>query len=306
MGVLVVGLFVLDLTAGGFSSFDKETARIILFHWRLPKALVAVAAGAGLSACGLMMQTLFRNPLAGPYVLGVSSGASLGAAVFLMGVPLAAMGEAVRNLGTVGAAWVGGATVLMTVMALSARLKDIMSVLILGMMFSSAATAMVDVLQFWGSEASVKSFAVWTMGALGHVTVAQLWVMLPIVAAGLGLAVGLIKSLDMLLLGEGYARSMGLSIKAVRAAIFLATVLLAGTLTAFCGPVGFVGIAVPHLARMMFGTAVHRVLMPASMLLGAALLLVCDIVSTALTLPLNALTALLGIPVIVIVILRNR
>ncbi len=302
----VAVLFVLDLIVGAetLTSLDGDVAVDILLRWRLPKALVAVSAGAGLAACGLQMQTLFRNPLAGPYVLGVSSGASLGVAVFLMGMPLIGAGEAARDLGVVGAAWLGGAAVLLVVMVAAARLKDIMAVLILGMMFGSAAMALVEALQFWGTEA--KSFAVWTMGALGHVTVRQLWILLPVVAVGLALSAGLVKSLDILLLGEDYACSMGLRVQRTRGIIFFSTVLLACTLTAFCGPIGFVGIAVPHIARMLFRTAGHRVLMPASMLLGAALMLVCDIISSVLTLPLNTLTALLGIPVIIIVIVRNR
>lgn len=308
LAVGTAALFALDLVVGAepLRALDGDVAREILLRWRLPKALVAVAAGAGLAACGLQMQTLFRNPLAGPYVLGVSSGASLGVAVFLMGAPLIGAGEVARNLGVVGAAWVGGAAVLLIVMAVSARLKDIMAVLILGMMFGSAATALVEVLQFWGTEANVKSFAVWTMGALGHVTTGQLWILLPLVALGLTASAGLVKSLDMLLLGENYARSMGLNVRAVRMAIFATAVLLACTLTAFCGPIGFVGIAVPHLARMIFVQASHRVLMPVSMLLGAALMLVCDVISSVLTLPVNTITALLGIPVIIIVIVRNR
>lgn len=308
LAIAVVVLFAADLVVGAepLGPLDSDLAMDILLRWRLPKALVAVAAGAGLAACGLQMQTLFRNPLAGPYVLGVSSGASLGVAIFIMGIPLIGAGDAARNLGVVGAAWVGGAAVLSVVMAAAARLRDIMAVLILGMMFGAAATALVEMLQFWGTEASVKTFAVWTMGALGHVTTQQLWILLPVVLVGLAISMGLVKPLDMLLLGEDYARTMGLRVGHVRAVIFFSTVLLACTLTAFCGPIGFVGIAVPHIARMIFRTATHRVLMPSSMLLGAALMLVCDIISSVLTLPVNTLTALLGIPVIIIVIVRNR
>lgn len=320
----VAVLFCLDVLLGSevFSPAEvwraltgagDEVVREIVLRWRLPKALVAVAAGAGLAASGLQMQTLFRNPLAGPFVLGVSSGASLGVAIFLMGMPLAglsAAGEAVRNLGIVGAAWVGGAAVLLIIMAVSARLKDIMSILILGMMFGSAATALVEVLQFMSPESSVKSFAVWTMGSLGHVTARQLAILLPVAAAGLLMSVALIKPLNTMLLGENYARTMGLNVRLVRGAIFMTTILLAGTVTAFCGPIGFVGIAVPHLARMAFAEADHRVLMPASMLFGVALMLVCDIVSqlpgSDLTLPVNTITALVGIPVVVLVVVRNR
>lgn len=309
LGIITLVLFMVDLAVGStnvpwgdvwgaFFGAEGLSAEIVL-KWRLPKALMAVAAGAGLSVCGVQMQTLLRNPLAGPYVLGVSSGASLGVAAFLMA-------GAFGQMGIVGAAWLGGAVIMSLVMAASARLRDIMSVLILGMMLGSAATALVEVLQFWGSEASVKSFAVWTMGALGRVTVPQLRLVLPIVAVGLALAAVMVKPLNMLLLGEDYARSMGQRVGLVRTLVALGTVLLAGTLTAFCGPIGFVGVAVPHIARMIFATADHRVLMPGAALTGAALLLVCDIVSSRLTLPVNTVAALLGIPVIIFVVVRNK
>lgn len=318
LGALTAVLFATDLAVGAqnlplrevwraLCGFEEGVVTDIVLSWRLPKALVAMAAGAGLAVCGLQMQTLFRNPLAGPYVLGVSSGASLGVAFFLMGMPLLGGAQGfVRDLGAVGAAWVGGAAVMSLVMAVAARLKDIMAVLILGIMLGSAASALVEVMQFWGTEASVKSFAVWTMGALGHVTAHQLWILLPVVGAGLVLSFGLIKSLNILLLGENYARSMGMRVAWMRAAVCAATVLLAGTLTAFCGPIGFLGIAVPHLARMLFATADHRVLMPASALVGAALMLICDLISSRFTLPVNTVTALLGIPVVILVIVRNK
>lgn len=285
----------------------------IVMRWRLPKALVAVAAGAALSASGLQMQTLFRNPLAGPFVLGVSSGASLGVAIFLMGLPLmglSAAGNVVRDLGIVGSAWIGGAVILLIIMAVSTRVKDIMAILILGMMFGSAATALVEVLQFLSPEGNVKSFAVWTMGSLGHVAASQLWILLPVTAAGLVLSILLIKPLNILLLGENYARTLGLNIRLVRGVIFVSTIMLAGTVTAFCGPIGFIGIAVPHVARMVFSEADHRILMPASILIGTVVMLMCDIISqlpgTDLTLPVNTITALLGIPIVVVVIVRNR
>jgi iron complex transport system permease protein len=324
LSLAAAALFCLDLMLGSETFAPREVWRAltgggdgivtdIVLRWRLPKALVAVAAGAALSASGLQMQTLFRNPLAGPFVLGISSGASLGVAIFLMGMPLmglAAAGEAVRNLGIVGAAWIGGAAILMIIMAVSSRLKDIMAVLILGMMFGSAATALVEVLQFMSPDASVKSFAVWTMGSLGHVTAPQLAILLPVTLTGLVLSVALIKPLNTLLLGENYARTMGLDVRLVRGAVFLATILLSGTVTAFCGPIGFVGIAVPHLARMIFAEADHRVLMPASMLLGTVLMLACDIVSqlpgSDLVLPINTITALVGIPIVILVIVRNK
>ena len=248
-----------------------ETVRYIILHFRLPKAAVALLAGAALSASGLQMQTLFRNPLAGPYVLGVSSGAGLGVALFLLGLPLlgsSSGGQLRRNVGVVGAAWAGSALILAAVTAVTARIKDIMVVLILGMMFGSVAGAFVEMLQYFSSESALKSFVIWTMGSLGGVTAGQLAIMAVVVAAGLSLSVLSIKPLNALLLGENYARSMGVDIGRSRMIIFVSTILLAGTVTAFCGPIGFVGLAVPHVARMLFAEADHRVLMPASMLTG--------------------------------------
>ena len=282
--------------------------RDIILRIRIVKALMALAAGAALAVAGLQMQTLFRNPLAGPYVLGISSGASLGVALFMLGAPLlgAGVSPVVQSMGIAGAAWAGAAAVLAAVMAVSRRIQDIMVILILGMMLGSAIGSVVEILQYLGSEAALKSFVVWTMGSLGDVTAVQMAVVAPLLAAGFALAVAAVKSLDMLLLGENYARTMGLDAGRARTAVFLSTVLLAGTVTAFCGPIGFVGLAVPHVARMMFAAADHRTLMPASALLGAAMLLVCDMVSKSLALPVNTVTALTGIPIVVLVVVRNR
>ena len=320
LGILTLGLFVLDLAVGSVAiplrdvwaahtggPCDATTADIIL-KIRLLKAVTALFAGAALAASGLEMQTLFRNPLAGPYVLGISSGAGLGVALFLLGAPLLGIAghSFVQSLGVAGAAWIGSALVLAVVMAVSRRIKDIMVILILGMMFGSGVSSVVEILQYLSDEAALKSFVIWTMGSLGDVTSAQLKILLPVVAAGLVLAVAVIKPLNLLLLGENYARTMGLHIQRTRTLIFLSTVLLAGTVTAFCGPVGFIGLAVPHLARMLFAAADHRILMPASMLVGAAMLLVCDLVAKSLALPINTITALMGIPVVVVVVIRNR
>jgi len=288
------------------------TLRDVVLKFRLPKAVVAVAVGAALSASGLQMQTLFRNPLAGPYVLGISSGASLGVALFLLGLPLfgGAIPEAFRNIGMAGAAWIGSALVLTAIMSLSARIKDIMTILILGIMFGSVASAFVDILQYVSSESALKSYVIWNMGSLGGVSSGQLNMLLIVVTVGLLCSVLLIKPLNMLLLGENYARTMGLNIRFTRILIFVSTTLLAGTVTAFCGPVGFIGIAVPHIARMLFARADHRILMPASMLLGAVVMLLSDVISrmpgSDMILPINTVTALLGIPVIIVVIIRNR
>ncbi len=308
-----VSLSPADVWAALVGGDPDSTASVIVTRFRLPKAVVALLVGAALSASGLQMQTLFRNPLAGPYVLGISSGASLGVALFLLGMPLlglSASGDLLRNLGVVGSAWVGAALILLVIMVVSVRIKDIMAILILGMMFGSAASAFVEILQYLSPEGALKSFVIWTMGSLGGVSSGQLSILLPVTVVGLLISICLVKPLNMLLLGENYARTMGMNIRRVRGLIFLSTTLLAGTVTAFCGPIGFIGIAVPHVARMLFAEADHRVLMPASMLLGATAMLLCDIVSQMpgydMVLPINTITALLGIPVVIVVIVRNR
>ncbi|WP_300828379.1 iron ABC transporter permease [uncultured Rikenella sp.] len=314
--VLLVALFGADVVVGStgllwpFGAGRDDVAWRILFDFRLPKATAAWLVGSALAVSGLLMQTVFRNPLAGPYVLGVSSGASLGVALFLLGAPvLSGLGVA-RDLGTAVAAWGGAVAVLVVVMAVSARIKDIMAVLILGMMFGSGAAALVDVLQYFSSDSALKGFVIWSMGSLGGLSHVQLLILTLCVGGGILLAVLSVKPLNLLLLGDGYARSMGVSIRRVRTVIFLATSLLAGGVTAFCGPIGFVGIAVPHLARMCFRRADHRILLPASMLIGADLVLLCDLLSqlpgTDLILPINTLTALVGIPVVVAVVVNNK
>ena len=286
---------------------DPIKAKIII-DVRLMKAIVAILAGAALAVSGLQMQTLFRNPLAGPYVLGVSSGASLGVALFILGAPLlgVASSSLLSSLGVAGAAWIGSALVLALVGAVSPRIKDIMVILILGMMIGSAVSAVVQILQYMSHEEALKSFVVWTMGSLGDVTTSQLWLVAPAIIAGLVLSVAVIKPMNLMLLGEAYARTMGLNIRRTRSLILLSTTLLAGTVTAFCGPVGFIGLAIPHLARIIFQEADHRVLLPATALSGAISLLLCDIVSKLLTLPVNTVTALLGIPIVVWVVVRNK
>ena len=299
LSVLTVGLFLLDLAVGAVripvgdvwaaltgGDCPRTTAKIVL-NIRLIKAVVALLAGAALSVSGLQMQTLFRNPLAGPYVLGISSGASLGVALVVL-------------------AWLGAAVVLLVIAAVGHRIKDIMVILILGMMFSSGVSAVVQILQYLSKEEALKAFVIWTMGSLGDVTVPQLAILLPSVIVGLLLAVWTIKPLNLLLFGEEYAVTMGLNIRRSRGLLFLSTTLLAGTVTAFCGPIGFIGLAMPHVARMLFREADHRVLLPGTLLSGAAVLLLCDIVSKMFTLPVNAITALLGIPIVVWVVLRNK
>lgn len=311
LAALTLFLFLLDLAVGAVpvplgdvwaaltgGDCPRATAKIIL-NIRLIKAVVALLAGAALSVSGLQMQTLFRNPLAGPYVLGISSGASLGVAL----VVLAGVGS---SIGIAGAAWLGAALVLVVIAAVGHRIKDIMVILILGMMFSSGVGAIVQILQYLSKEESLKAFVIWTMGSLGDVTFDQLAVLVPSIIAGLLLAVVTIKPLNLLLFGEEYAVTMGLNIRRSRGLLFLSTTLLAGTVTAFCGPIGFIGLAMPHVTRMLFRNSDHRVLVPGTVLSGAAVLLLCDLVSKMFTLPINAITALLGIPIVVWVVLRNK
>ena len=311
LAALTLFLFLLDLAVGAVAvplgdvwaaltggDCPRATAKIIL-NIRLIKAVVALLAGAALSVSGLQMQTLFRNPLAGPYVLGISSGASLGVAL----VVLAGFGS---SIGIAGAAWLGAALVLVVIAAVGHRIKDIMVILILGMMFSSGVGAIVQILQYLSKEESLKAFVIWTMGSLGDVTFDQLAMLIPSIIAGLLLAVVTIKPLNLLLFGEEYAVTMGLNIRRSRGLLFLSTTLLAGTVTAFCGPIGFIGLAMPHVTRMLFRNSDHRVLVPGTVLSGAAVLLLCDLVSKMFTLPINAITALLGIPIVVWVVLRNK
>lgn len=317
---LVVVLFAADMMVGsvGIAAGDVWAAltggecdpitRKIIIDIRLMKAVVAILAGAALSVSGLQMQTLFRNPLAGPYVLGVSSGASLGVALFILGAPLLGISSSawLSTVGVAGAAWIGAAAILAVVAAVSQRIKDIMVILILGMMASSGVSAIVQILQYLSAEEALKSFVIWTMGSLGDVTTQQLALVAPAIIAGLVISVAVIKPLNLMLLGEGYARTMGLNIRRTRSLILLSTTLLAGTVTAFCGPIGFIGLAIPHVARILFCDADHRTLLPAAALTGAVALLVCDIVSKLLTLPINTITALLGIPIVIWVVVRNK
>ena len=311
LAALTLFLFLLDLAVGAVAvplgdvwaaltggDCPRATAKIIL-NIRLIKAVVALLAGAALSVSGLQMQTLFRNPLAGPYVLGISSGASLGVAL----VVLAGFGS---SIGIAGAAWLGAAIVLVVIAAVGHRIKDIMVILILGMMFSSGIGAVVQILQYVANDESLKMFVIWTMGLLGDVTFNQLAVLIPSIIAGLLLAVITIKPLNLLLFGEEYAVTMGLNVRRSRGLLFLSTTLLAGTVTAFCGPIGFIGLAMPHVTRMLFRNSDHRVLVPGTVLSGASVLLLCDLVSKLFTLPINAITALLGIPIVVWVVLRNK
>lgn len=321
LGILMPLMFAMDIAFGAvnfpmgdvWSALTSgETAdpvfRKIIMDVRLPKAICALLVGISLSVSGLQMQTVFRNPLAGPYVLGISSGASLGVAFFLLGTPFLSVSaySAITSWGIAGAAWIGSAAVLLIIAAVGSRVKDIMVLLILGMMFSSGVSAVVQILQYLSNDESLKAFVIWTMGTLGDVTGNTLWLLTGAVAVGLILAVLAIKPLNLMLLGEEYARSSGVNIKRCRLIVFASTTLLAGTVTAFCGPIGFIGLAVPHVARAITGRADNRSLLPATVLIGGTVMLGCDLLSKLFVIPVNSITALLGIPVVVWVVVRSK
>jgi iron complex transport system permease protein len=288
--VLVVVAFVLDVALGPVRIPVLTVARLLLGHEagadpatafivheiRLPKALTALAVGSGLAVSGLQMQTLFRNPLAGPSALGLTAGAAL---------------------------------VMALVLALAARVRDNVVLLIVGLMVASVTGAIVSLWQYFSAPEQIQEYLLWTFGALGGVTGPHLVVLATVVATGLVLALASAKPLNALLLGETYARSLGLRVRRSRTLIILSTSLLAGSITAFCGPIGFVGIAVPHLTRALLGTADHRLLLPGACLLGAALVLACDCLAqlpgSQITLPINVVTSLLGAPVVLWVVLRR-
>jgi iron complex transport system permease protein len=282
--------------------------RDIVIDFRLPKALTAILCGAALSVAGLLMQTLFRNPLAGPDVLGISSGASMGVALYVMAASWWSASLMQSSWGMVGAAVLGALLVLMLTLSVATRIRQSVTLLIVGLMFASVAGAVVSILQNFSNPDAVKLFVVWTFGSLSAVTWAQMELLAPIILVGLALTFWIQKSLNAMLLGEHYARGLGISVTAIRITIILITGVLAGTITAFTGPIAFIGVAVPHLARGLFGTSDHRIAIPGTILCGAALLLLCDVISqqTTYPLPLNAVSALFGAPMIIWIVLKQR
>ena len=288
-----------------------EKVRILVWESRLPRALTAVAAGAGLAVSGLLMQTFFRNPVAGPYILGISSGAGLGVAlVVLAGVGSAwsVAGAAVSIRVLAAALGAGGAMVFMGVLA--GRVRDSATLLIFGLMLGSFTAALIGILQYFANRDALRDFIYWTFGSLDHTHWQELGWLMPITAVGLLWAAWLGPALDVLVLGESYARSMGVRASRLRLVLMGITAVLAGSITAFCGPIAFVGIAVPHAARALLGHGGHRLLVPVSALVGAGLMVSCDLVSRlpglSATLPINAVTSLLGAPAVVVIVWRNR
>ncbi|MGN0187581.1 MAG: iron chelate uptake ABC transporter family permease subunit [Paludibacteraceae bacterium] len=307
-------LFVCDVCFGSvpFEALvsNNELYHNIIYNFRLPKALTAIVTGAAISVAGLLMQTLFRNPLAGPYVLGVSSGASLGVAIYLLAGSLLPVVFVQSGWGLVSAAIIGAVLVLLLVLAVSFRVRQAVSLLIVGIMFGQIAGSLVTILQNASNPDSLKLFVVWTFGSLSAVGWNYMWVMLSLVVIGLVLAYALQKPLNGLLLGENYAQSLGINITRTRILIIVAVALLAGTTTAFTGPIAFIGMAVPHLVRGLFRTADHRITLTGCILCGASLLMLCDIATQlpaqGYTLPINAISALVGAPIIIWIILKQK
>ncbi len=322
--VALIALAILDVCTGSnkiplsdifgyiFGGSDLSVDyQFTIREFRLARLITAMVAGAALSVSGLLMQTVFRNPLAGPYVLGISNGASLGVAVIVLGSGLFLPSSAdVSNLAILIAAGVGSAAVLMLILAVSMRVKDILSILIVGILVSGVVASVVNVMQFFSNEVNVKSYVVWTMGSLDSVSFNDSIVLVPVCIVVCAVLYLFSKKLNILLLGEQFAVSMGMNIKWLRVVVFVGVSALTGAVTAFCGPLGFIGLAVPHISRWIFNTSNHFVLIPASMILGAAFLLCGDILSHCLysqgVLPINAVISILGAPFIIWIVFKNQ
>lgn len=285
------------------------TIRYIITELRLPRAIMAVLTGAGLAIAGLLMQTLFRNPLAGPFVLGISSGAGLGVALVIMGATTLGIG-AISGIGIISASVVGSLVVLLLIILMSLRIKDTMGLLIVGLMVGSLSSAVVGILSYFSSSEELKRYVFWSLGSLGNINWDDLLIISMLFVVALLLLLWIIKPLNALLLGENYALSLGINIKKTRWIIIIITSILAGSITAFAGPIAFIGLAVPHLARLILPTVNHKILIPTAILLGATLLLFCDIASqlpfSNYSLPINAVTSILGAPLIIWLIMRKR
>lgn len=302
---------VLASLTGGEAS--KSTWQYIIIHYRLPKAITAILVGTGLSISGLLMQTLFRNPLAGPYVLGLSSGASLGVAFVILGaalLPAALSSFFLSSYGIVLASTIGSFMVMLAVLLVAQRLKDTMAILIVGLMFGSFTSAIVGVLSYFSTAEQLRKFTFWSLGSLANLSWNNVIVLAAASVAGVLLTASCIKPLNALLLGERYAASMGINFNRTRLIIIIATSILAGSITAFAGPVAFIGLAVPHIAKLLYRTSSHHILFWATMLIGAIILLLCDTLTqiggSSYTLPINAVTSIIGAPVVIWLLLRKR
>ncbi|NEV93378.1 iron ABC transporter permease [Psychroflexus sp. YR1-1] len=295
------------------SSLDNSTWDYIILQYRLPKTITAILIGSGLAVSGLLMQTLFRNPLAGPYVLGLSSGASLGVAFLIMGAGLFSgiLGEFIFSKWAIILAASGGSLlVMLAVLSTAQRVKDTMTLLIIGLMVASLTSAVVSILAYFSNSNNLQLYIFWSFGSLGNLSWQEVGILAACWFTGLGFAVFCLKNLNALLLGENYAKSMGVQLKSNRVLIIISTSILAGSATAFAGPIAFVGLAVPHLVRQLIPTSDHRVLLPSIIVGGAILMLVCDVIAqlpgNENTLPINAVTSLFGAPVVIWLLLRKR
>jgi iron complex transport system permease protein len=302
---------VFNSLTGGHSS--KETWDYIIVNYRLPKAITALLVGIGLSISGLLMQTLFRNPLAGPYVLGLSSGASLGVALVILGasiLPPFLSAFLLSSYGIVIASSFGSFIVLLAILAVSQRLRDTMTILIVGLMFGSLTSAIVGTLTYFSTAEQLQKFTFWSLGNLGNLSWSSISILSVCVGIGLLLSLLSIKPLNALLLGENYARSLGMNYKKTRLIIIFATSILAGSITAYAGPIAFIGLAVPHIAKLTFQTSNHFVLFWSTLLYGAIIMLICDAISQVpgsdITLPINAVTSIFGAPIVIWLLIRKR
>jgi len=322
----VVLLFLLNISLGSITipvkdifnsifngSCSKESWNYIILNYRLPKAIVAILVGIGLSISGLLMQTLFRNPLAGPYVLGLSSGASLGVAIVILGaafLPPILSVFFLSSYGIILASSAGSFLVLLSVLAIAQRLRDTMAILIVGLMFGSLTSAIVGSLTYFSTAEQLQKFTFWSLGNLGNLSWNSIGILCCCVIIGLLLSVSSIKPLNALLLGENYAKSLGINYKKTKYIIIFATSLLAGSITAFAGPIAFIGLAVPHITKLVFQTSNHKILFWGTLLFGAFIMLVCDIISqvpgTEIILPINAVTSIFGAPIVIWLLVRKR
>ncbi len=292
---------------------EKESWKSIILNYRLPKAITAIIVGSGLSISGLLMQTLFRNPLAGPFVLGISSGASLGVAILILGASFLGANitaYAFTNWGQAIAASLGAFLVLSAVMLAAIKVRNTMSILIIGLMFGSLTAAVISVLAYFSSANQLQQYLFWSFGSLGNLSWKEIIALNITFFIGISLVIFIIKPLNSLLLGENYAKSMGVNVKLTRNLTLISTSLLTGVITAFSGPIAFIGLAVPHLTKLLFSSSNHKILLPAVAISGAIIMLICDSIAqlpnSEYTLPINAITSLFGAPIIIWLLIRKR
>tara|TARA_B100000787_G_scaffold30665_2_gene20561 strand:- start:19150 stop:20178 length:1029 start_codon:yes stop_codon:yes gene_type:complete len=302
---------IIDILLGENSS--KSSWDLIIINFRLPKAITAILVGSGLAICGLLMQTLFRNPLAGPFVLGISSGASLGVAILILGSSIfggVIAAIAYSSWGLAIASSIGASLVLLAVLITANKVRNTMTILIIGLMFGTVTSAIISVLTFFSDAEKIQQFIFWSFGSLGNLSWNEILVFSIIYFVGILNLLQVIKPLNTFLLGENYSKSLGINIKRSKNIILLVTSLLTGVITAFAGPIAFIGLAVPHITKLLFKTSNHKTLLPAVAILGAIILLVCDLIAqlptSEFTLPINAVTSLFGAPIVIWLLIRKK